>query len=391
MWPHVLDQQRVTEALDGALARDRVAHAYLFHGPDGVGKRAVALSFARRLQCPHAAEPGHDEAGCTICSRVRRLIHPDVHFLFPYPTDADAADIAARLARLGEDPYAAVDYVRRPSLADPTKTSNKQAFYPVARINEEIRREMGFKPVEGRYKIAILTDAEGLRAEAANAFLKLLEEPPPQTVFILTTSRPDRLLPTILSRCQRFRFDLLPDEVVEAALREREGVDPERAAMLARMADGSYTRALDLVENEDLMEDRALVIDFFRFAYVLHVDRLADIVERLAGMGRERVKGALGLMLRWLRDLVLFRAMGAEAPLVNVDQRAAVQKFCENVPEADLAAMAGFVEQAVELAERNVHLGLCLSTLAHALHAAMHGRAPEALYTPLTLPRALAS
>ena len=381
MWENLINQRRVAEALRRALARDRVAHAYLFYGPDGVGKRAMALAFAQALQCTQGG--GTPCGQCIPCDKVRRMIHPDVQVLFPYPTDADTDDVAERLQRLGQNPYAAIDFVRRPSLADPTKSSNKQALYTVARINEELRRAMSFKPVEGRYKVAVMTDADRLRTEAANAFLKLLEEPGPQTVFILTTDRPDRLLPTILSRCQQFRFDMLEAQALEAALVEREGVTPAHAATIARMADGSYTRALDLAESEDLMDRRQLVLEFFRLAYTQHVDKLADLVEQVGRMGREHAKGMLGLMLRWLRDLLLYRTMGSEALLVNVDQAEAVARFCDNLPDADLEAMVGLVEETIELVERTVHLVLTLTVLAQALGRAMRGAHHGRLYVPL--------
>ncbi|GIV59386.1 MAG: DNA polymerase III subunit delta' [Rhodothermaceae bacterium] len=384
MWEIVIGQERVVEALRRAAAAGRVAHAYLFHGPDGVGKRAVALAFAQTLQCVHGEEAPCGR--CIACNKVRRLIHPDVHVLFPHPSDADTGEVAARLARLAENPYAAIDFVRRPSLADPTKTSNKQALYTVARINEELRRAMSFKPVEGRYKVVVMTDAERLRVEAANAFLKLLEEPGVQTVFILTTSRPDLLLPTIVSRCQRLRFDVLEPEAIAHALARRAGTAPEAAATLARMADGSYTRALDLAENEALLEDRTFVLAFFRHAYTRHIDRLAGLVEQAGGLGRERVKGVLGLMLSWIRDLMLYRTLGEAAPLVNVDQRPVIERFCENVPGADLEAMTALVEEAIELVERNVHLTLVLMSLALALGRAMRGRHDGRLYRPLAEP-----
>ena len=393
-WSDLIDQARVAETLRQAVTRDRVPHALLFYGRDGVGKRAAALELARTLQCERGAA-GEACGRCLPCTKVNRLLHPDVHVLFPTPKDVTTEDVRARLETLARNPYATVDFVRRPALDDPSKTSNKQAFYPVARINEELRRAMSYRPVEGRYKVAIMTDADRLRAEAANAFLKLLEEPAPQTVFVLTTSRPDRLLPTILSRCQRFRFDALPAEAIEAALIEREGIKTDVAATLARMADGSYSRALDLAQNEDLLADRQLVLDYFRMAYVgggpQHAGKLADQIEAMGRLGRERLKGLLDLMLRWMRDLVLYRAMGAEAALVNVDQAEAVERFCRNVPEADLEAMARLVEEAVELVERNVQLPLVLVVLAQALGQAMRGRPPERLYTPLAEPYGLTS
>lgn len=387
-WTDLLDQHRVTETLRRALASDRIAHAYLFYGPDGVGKRAAALALAQALQC----ERGGDTAcgKCLACTKVARMLHPDVHLLIPYPSDADPDDVAERLSRLAEHPYATIDYVRRPVLDDPSKASNKQAAYTVARINDTLRRAMSLRPVEGRYKVAVLTDAELLRTEAANAFLKLLEEPGPRTVFVLTSSRPDRLLPTIVSRCQKLRFDPLPAEALEAALRERDGLPGDRAAMVARMADGSYSRALDLAGNDDLMAGRKLVLDFLRIAYVRNVDKLADHVEQMSRMGREPIKSLLGLLLSWLRDLMLYRTLGDAAPLVNVDQADAVARFCDHVPEADLEAMVRLTEEAIDLVERNVHQALVLTTLAQALGRAMHGPHPGRLYTPLVEPAALA-
>ncbi len=381
-WTDVIDQERVTTTLRRALAQARIAHAYLFHGPHGVGKRAVALELARALQCAEG-DGGEACGACRACRKVARMVHPDVPVLFPYPKGTDEDDLAARIQRLGDNPYAAVDYVRRPSLADPSAASNKQVMYHIDRVHEDLIRPMSYRPLEGRYKVAIVTDAEYMNEAAANAFLKLLEEPPPRTVFVLTTSRPDRLLPTILSRCQRLRFDPLAPGAIEAALVEREGLAADRAATLARMADGSYSHALDLAENDELMESRDLVLAYFRAAYTQQVDVVSSLIDRIGAMGRERVKGLLRLMLRWLRDLVLYRALGAEAPLVNVDQREAVARFCENLPEADLDAMIGLVEEAIDLVERNVRIGLVLTVLAQTLSRAMRGDARVKLFVPL--------
>lgn len=382
-WSLVLNQARVKAALQQAARQERIAHAYLFHGPEGTGKRAAGLAFAQTLECERSFSDGEACGRCLACTKVRRMLHPDVHVLFPYPKGADDDDIAERLKRLGQNPYAAIDYRRRPSLSDTSSTANKQAFYPVDRVHEDLLRPMSFRPLEGRYKVALITDADLMRAEAANAFLKLLEEPPQQTVFILTTSRADRLLPTITSRCQRLRFDPLAPEVIEAALAEQEGVEAGHAATLARMADGSYSRALDLVQNDDLMESRRLVLQYFRLVYTQDPAKLPDLIDEIGQLGREQVKGVLHLMLRWLRDLVLVRAMGEEAPLVNVDQADAAHRFCANVPDADLEAMIQLIEQAREMMERNVHTGLALTALALALGRAMRGSHTGRLYVPL--------
>ncbi len=381
-WGLVLDQERVVDSLQRALANQRVAHAYLFYGPDGVGKRAVGLSFAQALQCSSSSAPPCGT--CGACQKVQRLLHPDVHVLMPQPSDADENDVGARLQRLAEQPYAAVDFIRRPSLTDATKSSNKQAFYSVGRIHEDLRKPMSFRPLEGRYKVVILTDAELMRTEAANAFLKLLEEPGPQTVFVLTTSRPDRLLPTIVSRCQRLRFTSISVQAIEQALVERDGLAKDTASALARMADGSYMRALELSESADLVENRSLVIDFMRFAFQLGRGKNPELIDELSKYGRERVKGILRLMLGWIRDLLLYRTLGAEASLVNVDQQEAIHGFCKHVPHADLGALTDLVTEALELVERNVHLVLVLTTLAQTMGYAMKGPHDGRLYIPLS-------
>jgi len=381
-WSSILDQERVVETLRRALTQDRVAHAYLFHGPDGVGKRAVALEMARALQCTEQEDEACGE--CRACQKTRRMVHPDVHVLFPYPKDVDESNVADRIQRFGENPYAVVDFARRPSLSDPSETSNKQVMYHLHRVEEELIAPTKYSPGEGNYKVFLVTDAELMNEKAANTFLKVLEEPPRQTVFILTTSRPEQLLSTVLSRCQRLRFDPLLPESIEQALIEREEADADAAAMLARMADGSYSHALDLVQNEALMTSRELVLDYFRAAYSQKLDSLTSCIDEIAGQGRERVKSVLRLMLRWIRDLMLYRSMGAEAPLVNVDQKEAVARFCDNLPDADLQGMVTLVEEAIHLTERNVRRSLVLTALAQELARAMRGQDVGRLYVPLS-------
>ena len=377
------------DVLRRAVAAERVAHAYLFHGPDGTGKRAAALALGRALLCERRGTegaPADDACGrCLACTRSARLVHPDLHVLFPRPSDADPADVVARIRRLAEEPYAAVDYRRLPTL-DGKKGSNKQAIYNVALVNEELRRALSLRPVEGRRIVAVVTDAEAMRAEAANAFLKLLEEPRPHVVLVLTAERPDRVLPTILSRCQRVRFDPLGPEDVEGALVARAGVPADRAALVARLSDGSYTRALSLLEGEDLQALRERALAFARAAYAMKPDEMPLLVEQAAALGREPLKGLLVQLLGWVRDLVLVRAAGDAAPLVNVDQAEAIRRFVAGLPGARLDEMAVAVEEAAAMLDRNVHAGLLLTTLGFALHDAMHGRPRSSLVAPLTEP-----
>jgi DNA polymerase-3 subunit delta' len=385
-WTRIINQDRVVRTLTRSLLQGRVAHAYLFHGPPGAGKRAVALEMARALECKSAAAEACE--ACDACRKTRRMVHPDVHVVLPHPwsqeADRDEEDMGKRVQRMGDNPYAAIDYVRRPSLSDPSATSNKQVLFRIEQVRQDLIRPMTLSKGEGAYKVAIVIDAERMNTESANTFLKMLEEPPPQTVFLLLTSRPDTLLPTIVSRCQKVRFDPLAPEALAQALQKREGIAADTANMLARMADGSYSRALELHANDDLRTSRSLVLHFFRAAFTYEVGTLADLVQEMSRQGRVRLQSILRLMLRWIRDLVLYRTLGDEAPLVNVDQAAAIARFCRNLPKADLDTMAALVEEALEMVGRNVRAPLVLHALAAALHRAMRGRPVDGLYAPLS-------
>ncbi|WP_022836776.1 DNA polymerase III subunit [Salisaeta longa] len=384
-WTALIEQERVERTLRRTLAQERVAHAYLFHGPAGVGKRAAALEMARALECTEQRAEACES--CAACRKTRRMVHPDVHVLMPHPWSQegkrDEDDMAQRIKRLGDNPYAPVGYAQRPSLDDPTATSNKQVLYRIDQVHNDLLRPMSLHAGEGRYKVGIVPDVHRMREEGANAFLKLLEEPPPRTVFLLTTHRPQDLLPTITSRCQKLRFDMLSEAAIQRGLRRYTDVADERGAMLARMADGSLERALALHENEALLEHRMLVLEYLRSAYTQSTQTLNSQIQRLRNSGRESLKNALQLMLRWVRDLILYRALGTEAPLVNVDQREAIARFCDNLPDANLEAMVILIEEALALTTRNVRIELVLTTLAQALARVMRGLPADGLYVSL--------
>ncbi|MDX1429283.1 MAG: DNA polymerase III subunit delta', partial [Rhodothermales bacterium] len=386
-WSAVIDQERVVSSLRSAIRGGRVAHAYLFHGPDGVGKRTVALAFGRALLC----NEGGDEAcgGCGACHKTSQGIHADLHFLMPQPKDVDREEVSTRVQMVYTQPYSVVDFARRPSLEDPEKTSNKQSGYHIERVYEELYRPMSFKPVEGRYKIAIITDVDLFNKTSANAFLKLLEEPAPRTVFILTTARTDRVLPTILSRCQRIRFSMLPSDLIAERLVTEGLVAGSNAEVIARMADGSFSRATDLASNHELMAQRQAVIALFRTIWKARsshpsaLDSLADVAAQTSASGRERVKNFLRLILSWLRDILLYRNTGSTDSLVNVDEAKAIVDFAVKVPDADVESMIAVVEEAIELTQRNVHLGILMLTLFNELRRGIRGERSAGLYRPL--------
>lgn len=387
----VVGQERVLEVLQRSVAADRVAQAYLFHGPEGSGKRVAALALAQALECERRGPGDGDACGeCGPCRKVARMLHPDVRLYLAVPRThqrsssgdpgrAQLEDVSARLQLLARDPYTEVGYRRRPDLSDPAKSANLQAFYTVERIREEVNKSLRYTPAEGRYKVVVLTDAETMRAEAANAFLKSLEEPTPRTVIILTATRLDHLLPTIISRCQRVRFESLPAEAIERALVETRGMEPQQAALFSRMADGSFTRALSLANDESLTSRRKVVLNFLREAYRGQARDIDPLIKDLSDLSREQLRDTLVMMLVWLRDILHARELGSAAAIVNVDQEESVRKFADKVP-ADIPAMADVIERAIEVNAGYTNTTLVLVNLANGLQQAMHGRAGARLF-----------
>ena len=376
-WSQIIEQQAAVHHLQETLASQRVGHAYLFHGPVGVGKRAAAQALAQALQCRDDANPPCGM--CAACRRIDRLTHPDVHVLAPLPSDATAEDVESFRKNLAENPYAASTAAMRGK-----GRGVRRSAFSVDRVHSEIHQVEALHAVEGPYKVFILLRAEAMAPQAANAFLKVLEEPTPMTVFVLTTSRIDLLLPTIVSRCQTVAFTALSRESIEKGLLERDGMDPSSAATYAALSGGSYARALELSNNPDLKQEREDVIEFLRQSYMQTPSKLAPLIDHMARLGRDRLEDVLLLMLSWIRDLVHYRAMGTDAALENIDYQSSVQRFTQNMPSADLDAMATIVEKAITLTSQNVHASLLLTVLSQRLGQAMRNQHSGQLAPPLT-------
>lgn len=271
-------QTAALTALCRALAQDRLAHAYIFSGPAGVGKRCAAVGLAHALLCETA--PGRGCGSCSTCATVRAGSHPDYHFT----TTADGKQ------RLG------VDQVR------------------------DMEQFLRLRPLRGGKKIAVVDPAQRLTPAAQSALLKVVEEPPGDAVLVLVTTSAANLARPLVSRCQQLRFARLPVADVEAVLRARPGPAADAADLLARYSRGSLGRALSL-DPDRLREERQQVIErcaalrgasfssLSRFAEWLVADRRAA-AGKPAGSDRE---GRLDLVLGWYEEALAYRLRGAPA------------------------------------------------------------------------------
>lgn len=388
LWQQIIGQERATEILTQSMLHNRVSQAYLFYGQEGIGKQAVAM------ECAAALQMSADELETLIqtptselprgYAKGLKLLHPDIHVFFPTTKDYDFDDYNARLDLLRQNPYTHVDYARLASVNGSATKSGKQAFYSVDRINEELKPKVQYKPTEGRYQVVVILEAHLFRTEAANAFLKVLEEPTESTIFILTSSRPEKMLPTLVSRCQRLRFDPLPESQVAEALARQFGLSPEQSMLFARMGEGSYNKALAFSNNPDMIQLREMVVAFLRFAFTQNINQQNDLIEKLAKMGRETLKTYFRLMLLWMHDVLLVQTTQNTNAIINLDMAETMFKFANAIKNAQPETMVNLIEEAFELVERNVSENLILLSLHGSIHLAMKGKRVS-LYNSLTL------
>ena len=370
---------RVKEALARAVRTERLPGTLLLHGPVGIGKQRVAIWLAQRILCEQAGDATEPCGRCMSCRLVDRIEHPDFHWFFP------VENIPGR----GEKRADAFEVARAESLAarrayDWPTSRGMVALYLDQMLT--LRQLASKKPAMGRRKVFLLGDAERLvtqeaSQEAANALLKLLEEPPDDTTMILTASDPAGLLPTIRSRLLPVRVDPLADDDVRAWLGAHTGLDAGRAAAVAKASRGAIGIALDLAAGDDggpyaqeLASGRELLD---AVAQRSPVAAAAAAHAQSPSRARE-FAGSLHALNLWLRDLVAV-ASGSDDLVVNADALDWLQKVAAALPRAGTAGPDAIqaVEQAASLAAGNVNPQLILADLLPALRAILGAPAPR--------------
>jgi len=335
----IIGQDRAVTTLRETLRSARIPNAYLFEGPWGVGKTRTALALGAALVCRTES----DEAcgTCNACLRVARFMHPDVRFLFPVMTDEDDPEsIAETLSAVAQDPHHVFTYEKASSIR--------------IGITRDILKELAFRPYEGRKRVIVLRDADRMREDQYSAMLKSLEEPGASTLWILTSARPNRLPPTIRSRCLKVRFRALTEDEIESYLLDRVGLGAAPSRLLAALASGSLARALTLrSENVAGLRDDAL--------RGLGAANSGDPSRILAAAGeaaswsnREKMRRTLEFQFLLLRDLLRLKHGAPEASLVNRDRIADLRKVAGGIEVREIRRRAALLEEVARAIDSNI-------------------------------------
>lgn len=316
----ILDQHHAIGLLRSALRSGRLHHAYVFAGPAGTGRAETAAAFAHALQCERYREDACGE--CDACRRVSAGTHPDVRWIGPAPGRQSVG----------------IDQIR------------------------DVRREAAYGPYEGRTKIFVVRPAETMLPEAQNSLLKLLEEPPPRVVFVLIAESAHALLPTVVSRCQLVRFNLVPIRQIEYALRVQYEVEPARARVLAALSGGRVALAAEWARRPDALADRDAVVEL-----VARVERegllaMLEAAEKLA-KEKDRLANLLDIALLWYRDLIVWKEAADDTLLVNLDRKDDIAQLSSQMDLAALRRRVAAIEEAKSALRRNVNPRLALEAM----------------------------
>ena len=241
----VIGQSAVKLQLKKMLAEGRIPHALLFAGPEGCGKLPMALALAQRLLCKNITPDGEACGECPACHMVEKCAHPDLHFILPTikPKGQSGVVLSDQFLPEWRKQIQQTPYFNRQTWLRCMGVENQQSLINVAEANNIISK-LASVSSQGGYRVVIVWLAEQMNKDCANKLLKILEEPPSQTVFVLTANNPERMLPTILSRTQRIDFQPLQTAELAEALQRLNGLQADDALVVARAAAGSYTQAL---------------------------------------------------------------------------------------------------------------------------------------------------
>lgn len=320
-----------------AIKNNHLAHALLFHGPEGSASLQLALALATYLHCTN---PGEEDAcgQCPSCQKMSKLIHPDMNFAFPMPGEQKdeeeekkekKIDFNASFRKFAiEMPYGNVsDWIYANNFEKRQLNISRGA----ARL---IIKTLSLKSFEGGYKIMLIWGVEYMNPTSANALLKIIEEPPAKTLFMLVTSRPEQLLTTILSRTQKIVVRAFTDAEVMAHLVASEKCSREMATQITNLSDGNMREAYRMViAAED--QYTGLVRDWMRACYSVDINAIFSYVERIIEKDKESLKSLLLAAINIVREVMLDRATVSELMRSADSERDFIHKLGKNVLDED--------------------------------------------------------
>ena len=349
----IVGQKEVKDRLLKMVNDNRLPHALLFTGTDGSGNLPTAVAFAQYLFCTN--KQANDSCGaCPSCMKVSKLVHPDLHFIFPIAKSKDVKrsnDVITEFREAFlETPYLTVN-----DWFDYLGAENKQPIIPVEESGHIIR-ELSYTSYEGMYKMMLIWQPERMNTEAANRLLKVLEEPPEQTLFILVCNNPDSLLATILSRVQQIPFTRLQEKEISQALISKFGVNQDNATQAAFLCDGNFNEAIkQLTQNDEQLSFLQHFRSFMQIALKFDANKAIAWVDENAAQGREKQKQFLHYSLEIFRDCLMMNFGSQDLVRLSGNEKQFLEKFSPYITQKNYEKLVEEFNGSYYYIERNAN------------------------------------
>ena len=351
----VIGQRGVIEQLRRSVDENRLAHAMLITGPRGNGKLAIAIALANYLLCGKGQ--GDACGACPACVKLGKFIHSDLHFVFPVKKRKSGSDnpvsddyIAEWRAMLSKSAYFSYD-----EWLEKLDLDNQQPMI-YERESGEIMHKLSMQAREGGWKVVIIWLPEKMNETGANKLLKIIEEPPKDTLFLLVSEEPDKIIATIQSRTQRVEVPRIAQEDMEKALQSRMGLTFEDAKMIAQQSAGNWEQAEELLS---LSEDKARYLELFmqlmRVAYARNIREMKAWSEQVAALGRERQKRLLDYCQRMVRENFIMNFKEDSMNYMSRPERDFSVRFSPFVNERNIFGIMEELSEAQRHIEQNVN------------------------------------
>ena len=342
----VIGQSATKERLIQSVRGERVSHAQLFAGPEGTGKVALAIAYAQYVACTNR-QPADSCGECPSCKKYRKLIHPDLHFVFPViktkkfdkPVSDNFLDEWRQM--VGQNPY-----FSSTQWFDHIGVENAQGMI-YAHQSEEIIRKLNLKSYESEYKVMIIWLPEKMNPSCANKLLKMIEEPPMKTLFILITENEEDIISTIRSRCQLIIIPPIDTPTLEKAVGELLLAQGQDIRNVVHLAKGSYCKALELLQPDDQTYfNLEQFKELMRSAYGRKFTDLFKWVDQLAGIGREKQKSLLNYCLLILRENFIYNLKNKNISFMNDQEEDFSKRFSPFINERNIIELTEVFETA---------------------------------------------
>jgi DNA polymerase-3 subunit delta' len=369
LFKDIIGQKSLKNQLINEVREDRVSHAQLFLGKTGYGGLPLALGFVQYILCENKSK--EDSCGeCSACLKVQKVQHPDVHFSFPtVQANAKTSDIEFPLWKemVFNNPYF--------NLNQWTDKSDPKGRKPIISKyqSEEIVKKLSLKSYEGGYKISIVWMAEHMNTVCANKLLKIIEEPPAKTVFILIAESQDQIMPTILSRTQIVKIKQLEEESLSEYLKNNDVDNIETVKSIISRAEGDLLQAIEMASSEgNQNENRGRFIELMRVCYKKEVLPMMNWAEKISKLGREEQKQFIKYSLYMVRQSLMKNYTDEQLMRASVEEKEFLNKFAQFITGNNVLDFTSLLNDAHYHIERNAHAKMLFTKITFEVMRFIH-------------------